>query len=54
MGDRLLLPHGGAAHKPESKQGLCLDCGFAYLRTGHRDHPEKGCAVAALAAELAR
>ncbi len=26
----------------------------AYLRTGHRDHPEKGCAVATLAAELAR
>jgi TetR/AcrR family transcriptional repressor of nem operon len=25
-----------------------------YLRTAHRDHPEKGCAVAALAAELAR
>ena len=26
----------------------------AYLRTAHRDHPEKGCAVAALASELAR
>jgi TetR/AcrR family transcriptional repressor of nem operon len=26
----------------------------SYLRTGHRDHPEQGCAVAALAAELAR
>ena len=26
----------------------------AYLRTGHRDHPEKGCAAAALASELAR
>lgn len=25
-----------------------------YLRTAHRDHPEKGCAVAALASELAR
>ena len=25
-----------------------------YLRTGHRDHPEGGCAAAALAAELAR
>jgi TetR/AcrR family transcriptional repressor of nem operon len=26
----------------------------AYLRTGHRDHPEQGCAVAALGSELAR
>jgi AcrR family transcriptional regulator len=26
----------------------------AYLRTGHRDHPERGCVVATLAAELAR
>lgn len=26
----------------------------SYLRTGHRDHPEKGCAAAALASELAR
>src|SRR5580658_7506355 len=26
----------------------------AYLRTAHRDHPEGGCAVAALASELAR
>ena len=26
----------------------------AYLRTGHRDHPEAGCVVATLAAELAR
>ncbi|HEY0257840.1 MAG TPA: TetR/AcrR family transcriptional regulator [Candidatus Methylacidiphilales bacterium] len=26
----------------------------SYLRTGHRDHPEKGCVVATLAAELAR
>jgi len=26
----------------------------SYLRTGHRDHPEKGCVVAALASELAR
>jgi AcrR family transcriptional regulator len=26
----------------------------AYLRTGHRDHPERGCAAAALASELAR
>lgn len=26
----------------------------AYLRTGHRDHPEQGCAAAALASELAR
>jgi len=26
----------------------------AYLRTEHRDHPEKGCVVAALASELAR
>jgi AcrR family transcriptional regulator len=26
----------------------------SYLRTGHRDHPERGCAVAALASELAR
>jgi TetR/AcrR family transcriptional regulator, transcriptional repressor for nem operon len=26
----------------------------AYLRTKHRDHPERGCVVAALAAELAR
>jgi AcrR family transcriptional regulator len=25
-----------------------------YLRTAHRDHPENGCAVAALASELAR
>lgn len=25
-----------------------------YMRTGHRDHPELGCAVATLAAELAR
>jgi len=25
-----------------------------YMRTGHRDHPEKGCVVAALASELAR
>jgi AcrR family transcriptional regulator len=25
-----------------------------YLRTAHRDHPEKGCAAAALASELAR
>jgi TetR/AcrR family transcriptional repressor of nem operon len=25
-----------------------------YLRTGHRDHPERGCVVATLAAELAR
>jgi TetR/AcrR family transcriptional repressor of nem operon len=25
-----------------------------YLRTGHRDHPERGCIVATLAAELAR
>jgi TetR/AcrR family transcriptional repressor of nem operon len=25
-----------------------------YLRPGHRDHPEKGCAAAALAAEIAR
>ena len=25
-----------------------------YLRTGHRDHPEKGCIVATLATELAR
>jgi TetR/AcrR family transcriptional repressor of nem operon len=25
-----------------------------YMRTGHRDHPEQGCAVACLAAELAR
>jgi AcrR family transcriptional regulator len=26
----------------------------AYMRTEHRDHPEKGCIVAALASELAR
>jgi len=26
----------------------------AYLRTAHRDHPERGCAAAALASELAR
>jgi TetR/AcrR family transcriptional repressor of nem operon len=26
----------------------------SYLRTGHRDQPEKGCVVAALASELAR
>jgi AcrR family transcriptional regulator len=26
----------------------------SYLRASHRDHPEKGCATAALAAELAR
>ena len=26
----------------------------SYLRTGHRDHPEKGCAAAALTSELAR
>jgi AcrR family transcriptional regulator len=26
----------------------------AYLRTSHRDHPERGCAVAALASEIAR
>jgi len=26
----------------------------SYLRTGHRDHPEGGCAMAALASELAR
>lgn len=26
----------------------------SYLRTGHRDHPEQGCALAALASELAR
>jgi TetR/AcrR family transcriptional repressor of nem operon len=26
----------------------------SYLRTAHRDHPEAGCAAAALAAELAR
>jgi TetR/AcrR family transcriptional repressor of nem operon len=26
----------------------------AYLRTGHRDHPERGCAAGALASELAR
>jgi TetR/AcrR family transcriptional repressor of nem operon len=26
----------------------------SYLRTAHRDHPERGCATAALAAELAR
>jgi len=25
-----------------------------YLRTGHRDHPERGCIVATLASELAR
>lgn len=25
-----------------------------YMRPGHRDHPERGCAVAALASELAR
>jgi TetR/AcrR family transcriptional repressor of nem operon len=25
-----------------------------YLRIGHRDHPERGCAMAALASELAR
>ncbi len=26
----------------------------AYMRTSHRDHPERGCVVAALASELAR
>ncbi len=26
----------------------------AYLRTGHRDHPEKGCAMAARASEVVR
>jgi AcrR family transcriptional regulator len=46
--------HSQARFKQRIEEGGLEAWIRGYLRTAHRDHPEKGCAVAALASELAR